>query len=84
MGLPKTVSVKVNGKLTEMPLLAGETQKFEQGKLLITQEGKLNIDVKTRRSGSLDLVIRGGVEKNSVTTNNFVISTMLEWRIPVL
>ena len=42
--LPK-VSVSVNGKVAEMPLVQGETQKFQNGKLVMEQSSALTVDV---------------------------------------
>lgn len=39
------VTVKVNGKTTEVPTLDNETQKFEDGKLVVTEEHKSDIEI---------------------------------------
>lgn len=40
-----SVSVKVNGVTTQMPLIQGETQKFDKGKVVVDQSTSLSIDV---------------------------------------
>ena len=40
------VTVSVNGKATQFDALTTETQKFERGKLVITEETQLRLDVK--------------------------------------
>lgn len=39
------VTVKVNGVVTELPLVQGETQKFQNGKVVLDQSTALNVDV---------------------------------------
>ncbi len=42
-----TVTVKVNGKETEFAMLTEEKQKFAKGKLVITEDTQLKLEIKT-------------------------------------
>jgi len=42
---PNVVTVSVNGTVTELPVVQGETQKFEEGKVVLEQTGSVKVDV---------------------------------------
>lgn len=44
---PPKVVVSVNGKETQFETLPSESQKFDKGKLVVTEETKLTLDIKT-------------------------------------
>lgn len=44
--MPPKVTVKLNDKIHEFDLLNGETQKFQDGKLVLEQASDLNINIK--------------------------------------
>lgn len=46
-GAKPTVTVKVNGRETEFVTLTDEKQKFEKGKLVITEDTQLKLEIKT-------------------------------------
>lgn len=41
------VTAKINGKSTEFKLQQGESQKFENGKVVMNQQSKIELDIKT-------------------------------------
>ena len=50
------VTAKINGKDTEFKLQQGESQKFENGKVVMNQSSKIELDIKTpEKKESLDI-----------------------------
>ncbi|KYZ76655.1 hypothetical protein AXX12_09550 [Anaerosporomusa subterranea] len=56
-----TVNVKVNGQPYEFGLLQGETQKFEQGKVSLSQSSEIGINLEIKPQ-IIDRTKTGGIE----------------------
>lgn len=59
-----TINVKLNGQPYSFALLAGETQKFEQGKISLQQESTIGIELAVKpqvidqtKSGGIDVFV---------------------------
>lgn len=53
------VTVKVNGQSTAFPLVQGETQKFQNGKVVLDQSTALNVDV----TADVEKQVQQGINK---------------------
>lgn len=53
------VTVKVNDKVTELPILQSESQKFDKGKIVLDQSTTLKVDV----TAQVEKQIADGIEK---------------------
>lgn len=62
-----TVTVKVNGKETEFAALTDEKQKFEKGKLVITEDTQLRLEIKTPPQPRYSLGVGWGKNGAAVT-----------------
>lgn len=56
---PQQVSVMVNGKKTNFNTVAGETQKFEKGKLVVDRTSSIQFDIKAPEQPAIEGFING-------------------------
>lgn len=63
------VSVKVNGQDHKFDLIQGETQKFENGKLVMNQQSQITFDLKLPDRNELLLSAEAEVNRDGVTPN---------------
>lgn len=63
------VSVRVNGQDHKFDLVQGETQKFEDGKLVMNQQSQITFDLKVPDRNELLLSAETEVNKDGVTPN---------------
>ena len=59
------VSVKVNGVTTDLPLIQGETQKFDKGKVVVDQSTSLSVDVTAQVAAQVEQGISNAFAKES-------------------
>jgi len=59
------VTVKVNGVTTAMPLIQGETQKFDKGKIIVDQSTSLKVDVTAQVQSQIEQGIADAFAKES-------------------
>lgn len=63
------VSVKVNGQDHKFDLVHGETQKFENGKLVMNQQSQITFDLNVPDRNELLLSAEAEVNRDGVTPN---------------
>lgn len=63
------VSVKVNGQDHKFDLVQGETQKFENGKLVMNQQSQITFDLNVPDRNELLLSAEAEVNRDGVTPN---------------
>lgn len=62
--VPKQITVKVNKKEHKFDLLESETQKFENGKVVIEKESKINLNVQTPAVPAVRFGVEGDVNSH--------------------
>lgn len=79
------VHVKVNGKEYQSGLLQGETQKFQDGKILMSQTSQVSLDIqnptvdKTKRNATGPYLTYGAIVSRETDNQRFIILAGKKW-----